>query len=155
MAIRRSVSLGERELFAEYPFVPGAESLVADFSPSLRDLLTGPSFSRAREIGRARILSAVDDPTGSTGVDELSHATLEERFLSFLYARLLLSTVPTMAPIRRWAVAESKLGWARLRHAPVEELVEVARRLEYEFTPADVEVLVRVTDYLRLASPIR
>src|SRR6202030_1202340 len=48
MAVRRSTTLGERELFAEYPFLPGAESLVADFSPSLRDLLTHPSFDRAR-----------------------------------------------------------------------------------------------------------
>ena len=71
MAVRRSTALGERELFAEYPFLPGAESLVADFSPSLRDLITHPTFERARELGRARIRAAADDPTGATGVGEL------------------------------------------------------------------------------------
>lgn len=155
MAVRRTAPLAERDLFAAYPFLPGAESLVAEFSPSLRDLFTDPAFERAREIGRARIRTAADDPTGATGVGELAHASAEESFLSFLYARLLLSSAPTLAPLRRWAVAEAKLGWSRLRTAPTEEILDVARRLDYEMTPEDGEVRVGVTDYLDLAAPIR
>jgi DNA primase large subunit len=155
MAVRRSSPVVERELFAEYPFLPGAEALAAELSASLRELFGHPAFARARELGRARILAAAEDPTGATGVAELVHATPEERFLSFLYARLLLSAAPTMAPIRRWAVAESKLGWNRLRSARVEELLEVARRLDFSLEPHDGKISVRLTDYLHLATAIR
>ncbi|MGI0133240.1 MAG: hypothetical protein ACREDK_09195 [Thermoplasmata archaeon] len=155
MAVRRSAPLAERELFGAYPFLPGAESLVAEFSPSLRDLFTDPAFERAREIGRARIRTAADDPTGATGIAELAHASAEESFLSFLYARLLLSSAPTLAPLRRWAVAEAKLGWSRLRASPVDEMVDVARRLDFEMTSVGADVKMPVTDYLELAAPIR
>ena len=83
MAIRGTATVGERELWARYPFLPGAERLVEDFAPSLRDLLTDSTLARARALGRARILAALEDPTGATGVTELSRATDEERFLSF------------------------------------------------------------------------
>ena len=155
MAVHRSPPLAERDLFAEYPFLPGAERLVEEFSPSLRELLNDPAFARARELGRARIRAAADDPTGAGGTPELAHATAEERFLSFLYARLLLAATPTKAPVRRWAVAEAKGGWGRLKGAPIEELAEVARRLGFEITPARGEVTLRLTDYVRLAASIR
>ncbi len=155
MAVRRSPALGESELLAEYPFLPGAEALVTDLAPSLRDLLTDFVYARARELGRARVRVAADDPTGSTTVDELAHASLAERFLSFYYARLLLSATPTAAPLRRWAVAEAKQSYGRWRSAPLEELAEVARRLDHPLTVAGGEVLLALPDYLRLATPIR
>jgi DNA primase large subunit len=155
MAVRRAAPVDERALLAEYPFLPGAEALVQEFSPSLGELLTDPSLGRARELGRARVRAAADDPSVSGGVAELVHATPEERFLSFLFARLLLSAAPTAAPIRRWAVAEAKLSWNRLRSVSPEELCEVAHRLEYSLTPSGSQVAIRLPDYLRLAAPIR
>ncbi len=155
MAVRRAAPLDERELFGEYPFLPGAEALVEELSPSLKDVLTDPAYVRARELGRARVRAAVDDPTGSSSLEELGRATREERFLSFLYARLLLSASRTAAPLRRWAVAEAKRSWARLDGAPVPELVEVARRLGHEFDSVGTEIALRLPDYLHLATPIR
>ena len=155
MAVRRAAPLDERELFGEYPFLPGAEALVDALSPSLKDLLTDPSYERARELGRARVLAAVDDPTGGSTLEELGRASREERFLSFLYARLLLSASKNAAPLRRWAVAEAKRSWARLDGAPPPELIEVARRLGHEFDAVGTEVGLRLPDYLHLATPIR
>jgi len=155
MAIRRPAPLDERELLAEHPFLPRAEELVAELAPSLKELLTDPSYARAREIGRARVLAAVDDPTGTRGLEELPRATREERFLSFLYAHLLLSAAATAAPLRRWAVAEAKRSYQRIEGGPVEVLVEVARRLGYEFRSDGASVLVPLADYLRLALAIR
>ncbi|HXQ93577.1 MAG TPA: hypothetical protein VN864_00175 [Thermoplasmata archaeon] len=155
MAVHRAAPLDERELFGEYPFLPGAESLVEELSPSLKDVLTDPSYDRARELGRVRVLAAIDDPTGSSALEELARATREERFLSFLYARLLLSASRSPAPIRRWAVAEAKRSWARLDNAPTPELIEVARRMGHEFDAVGTEVGLRLTDYLHLATAIR
>ncbi len=128
---------------------------MAELAASLRELLTDPVYARAQELGRARIRTAIEDPTGSTGVAELVHATPEERFLSFLYARLLMSAAPTRAPIRRWAVAEAKLGWSRFRSAPLEELGEVARRLQFPIETEAGAVTMALPDYLHLATPIR
>ncbi|MGA7923553.1 MAG: hypothetical protein WCA77_06215 [Thermoplasmata archaeon] len=159
MAVRRSATspLTERDLFVAYPFLPGAERLVTEVAPTLRVFVEEPAFDRARELGRARVRWGVDDPTGSTGMAELNRATGEERFLAFLYAWLLLSAVPTRAPLRRWAVAEAKASSGRLRSASVDELIEVARRLGHRFERDDDTKRVRIAppDYLRLAVPIR
>lgn len=155
MAVRRSSTLGEAELLAEYPFLPGAEALVKDLAPSLRDLLTDPVYARARELGRERVRVAADDPTGATTVEELARASPAERFLSFYYARLLLAAAPTPAPLRRWAVAEAKQGYGRWRSAPLEELVEVAAKLDRPLLPGGDGVSLSLTDYLHLATPIR
>jgi DNA primase large subunit len=156
MAIHRTpAGLDERSLLAEYPFLPGAERLVGELPISVRDLLGEAAFERARGIGRARILSAVDDPRGAISVAELAHTTPEERFLSFLYARIVLSAAPTHAALRRWAVAESKRSSSRIDSASPEELVEVASRLGFAFRASGGRVTLSLVDYLQLATPIR
>ena len=155
MAVRRSPSVVEAGLLADYPFLPGAEALVDDLAVSLRDLLSDPVFARARELGRARVRVAADDPTGGTKVDELARASPAERFLSFYYARILLACAPSPAPLRRWAVAEAKQGYGRWRSAPLSELVEVASRLDRPLAPSDEGVSLSLADYLHLATPIR
>ncbi len=156
MALRRaSETMDERSLFAEYPFLPGAEALLGEESVSVRHLLEDPVYERARVIGRARVLASVDDPRGVRDVAELSQAHADVRFLSFLFARLVLSVAPSPASLRRWAVAEAKRSHARLAAAPVDELVEVARRLGYVLEPRAGSVTMSLSDYLKLAVPIR
>ena len=155
MAVRRPAALTDRDLWSAYPFLPGAEGLVTELAPSLRDVLTAPVFGPARELARARIRVAVEDPTGATGVAELAQAPAEMRYLSFLYARLLLSSLSVAGPLRRWAVAEAKQATGRLAAAPPEELFEVARRLGFGFDAAGDQVAIPLPDYLHLAVPIR
>jgi DNA primase large subunit len=155
MAVRRAPPLAERDLFVAYPFLPGADTVVNELAVSLRQLLEDDLYGRARELGRYRIRAAVDDPTGTTRVGELDRATGEERYLSFLYSWVTLSAFPTRAPLRRWAVAEAKRSFGRLRSAPAPELVEVAQRLGYQFDPDPGGIRVALADYLRLAVPIR
>jgi DNA primase large subunit len=155
MAVRRTPPVDLHSLFGEYPFLPGAEALVQELAPSVGDLFADPIYERSRLIGRARIRSAIDDPTGATGVEELAHASPDERFLSFQFARLLLSAAPGRAPLRRWAVAEAKRGAARLAKEPEAVRLEVARRLGFAFASDGEETLVPLPDYLRLATAIR
>jgi DNA primase large subunit len=156
MAIHRaSAPLDERSLFAEYPFLPGAEALLGQEAVSVRALLADPAFAAARTLGRARILAAADDPRGARDLEELARADPGVRFLSFLFARLVLSSATTPAAIRRWAVAEAKRHHARLAAVPAEELAEVARRLGFSFTPGPDGVEVPLVDYLHLSVPIR
>lgn len=155
MAIRGSPSVTDAGFFAEYPFLPGAEGLAGELADSMRTLLESPTLERARELGRARIRSAVDDPLGHRGLEELERADPGERFLSFQYARLLLGAAKSPAPLRRWAVAEAKRAGGRLERAPTEELLSVAHRLELEFAERGEAIGIPVPDYVRLATPIR
>jgi len=156
MAARRASSpLDDRSLYAEYPFLAGAESLLEGEQVSVRALLEHPAYQRARTIGRARILAAADDPRGTRDVEELSGASGDVRFLSFLFARLVLAAGPTAAALRRWAVAESKRSYGRLAVVSGEELIEVARRLGYAFESEEGTIAIPLVDYLRLAVPIR
>ncbi len=155
MAVHRTPALDDRSLFAEYPFLPGAEGLLGGESVSVRSLLDDPAYERPRAIGRARILAAADDPRGVRDVEELTGAAPEVRFLSFLYARLLLSAGPAPAAIRRWAVAEAKRSHGRLSRVDADELCEVARRLGYAMEPRNGQIEVPLTEYLHLATPIR
>jgi DNA primase large subunit len=157
MAVRRTAShLDERSLFAEYAFLPGAEALLGREPVSVRALLADPAYSRARAIGRARVLAAADDPRARKDVEELAGAEPDVRYLSFLFAQLLLAAAPSPAALRRWAVAESKRTHGRLSTVPVEELVEVARRLSFPMEDAGQDkVALSLIEYLRLAVPIR
>ena len=156
MAVHRaSAPVDERSLFAEYPFLPGAETLLGAESVSVRALLSDPALAAARTLGRARILAAADDPRGTRDLDELARADPYVRLLSFLFARLVLSAAALPAALRRWAVAEAKRNHARLLTVPVEELAEVARRLGFSLVPGPDGVEVPLVDYLRLSVPIR
>lgn len=156
MAVRGPAApVGGPALYAEYPFLPGAETLVAGEELSVRSLLEEAAYERARMIGRARALAAQDDPRAAGTVEELATAGPDERYLSFLFARLVLSAAPAAGGLRRWAVAEAKRAYGRLERVDPTELEEVARRLGFSFGASARQVRVDLTDYVRLASPIR
>ena len=123
---------------------------------SVRALLTDPAYDRARSIGRARVLAAADDPRARQDVGELAGAEPDVRYLSFLFAQILLAAAPSPAALRRWAVAESKRTHGRLSTVPVEELTEVARRLGVTMEDLGRDrVAIALLDYIRLAVPVR
>jgi DNA primase large subunit len=155
MGVRGPPAVGDAAFYGDYPFLPGAEALAAELAPSVRTLLEEPSLARARELGRARLRSAAEDPRGSTELEELERADPAEKFLSFQYARILLGAAPSAAPQRRWAVAEAKRAGGRLARAGVEELLALARRLGVELVPSGERMALPLADYLRLATPIR
>ena len=157
MAVRRTTApLDERSLFAEYPFLAGADSLLGGEPVSIRGLLTEAAYARARSIGRARVLAAADDPRATHDLGELAGAEPDVRYLSFLFARILVAAAPSPVALRRWAVAESKRSHGRLAGVPVTELVEVARRSGFAMDDTGRDrVALSLLDYLRLAVPIR
>jgi len=158
MAVRGAPVVTDRDLWAKYPFLPGAEALIADYSPSLGELLTGPAYARARELGRIRVRAAADDPTGTAAMTELNRADPDERFLSFMYARLLLSVASTTAPARRWAVAEARRAAERLdaaRERLPGEFLGVARLLGFPAEPSKGGYRFSLTHYLRLSGGLR
>jgi DNA primase large subunit len=156
MAVRGpSTHLDAGSLFAEYPFLPGAEAILGSEPVSVGALLQEPAYERPRAIGRARILAAADDPRGERTVEELAGASGDVRYLSFLFARLVLASAPSLAVLRRWAVSEAKRSYGRLAAAEPEELEEVARRLGYPIERRARRMTFELTDYLRLSVAFR
>lgn len=155
MAVHRAAPVVERELLAEYPFLPGAESLIEELAPSVGALFREAKFDPARAAGRARVRAAIDDPAGGRALPELGALGPDELYLSFQFARLVLSAALGRAPLRRWAVWEAKSLEHRLLRAPEPIVRSVAERLGYPFDFQDGEVSVDLADYLKLATPIR
>jgi DNA primase large subunit len=158
MAIRSAPAVTDRDLWAQYPFLPGAEALIAEYSPSLGELLASPAYGRARELGRIRVLAAADDPTGTAALGELDRADPDERFLSFMYARLILSVALTTAPARRWAAAEARRAADRLERVSERqpgEFTGVARLLGFPAEPTTVGYRFSLAEYLRLSIGLR
>jgi DNA primase large subunit len=160
MAVHRaSAPLDPTSLWGEYPFLPGAESLVRGQSWTVRTLLEDPAYASARALGRARILAAADDPRAAKNVAEFAGTSADVRYLSFLFARLVLSAAPSPAPLRRWAVAESKRSSGRLeslhgeeQSAEIEAVAE-ALRTPWRAGPDGMEI--PLVEYVHLATPIR
>jgi DNA primase large subunit len=160
MAVRRSAPhLDDTSLYGEYPFLPGAEALLEAQGWTLRSLLEDAAYQEARALGRARILAAADDPRAIRNVAEFSTASPETRYLSFLFARLVLASAPSLAALRRWAVAESKRSSSRLESLTgteqKEEMQAVAAKLHTDAAPGPDGWEVALVDYVRLAAPIR
>jgi DNA primase large subunit len=156
MAVRGSTPpLDAASLYAEYPFLPGADSILGPETVSVGSLLRDAAYERPRAIGRARILAAADDPRGERTVAELAGATGEVRYLSFLFARIVLAAAPSPAVLRRWAVSEAKRSYGRLVASPADELEEVAHRLGYPVERHGRSLSFGLTEYLRLTVGIR
>lgn len=156
MAVRGpSAPLDAGSLYAEYPFLPGAEAVLGGESVSVGALLHDAAYARPRSIGRARILAAADDPRGERTVEELAGAPRDVRYLSFLFARLVLAAAPSPAVLRRWAVSEAKRSYGRLLGAPAEELEEVAGRLGFPLERHGRRLAFSLPDYLRLSVAFR
>jgi DNA primase large subunit len=156
MAVRRaSAPLDARSLYAEYPFLPGADTLLDGEAVSVRALFEESAYAAARTIGRARALAAADDPRAAQEVHELAVSDPAVRYLSFLFARVALSAGPTPAALRRWAVAEAKRSYGRMATVPTDELVEVGRRLGFELDAREGGVALPLVEYVRLSVPIR
>ena len=147
--------MSDRELFARYPFLPGAETLVDELGLTVADLIASPMYGLARETGRARVRASVDDPTAAPAAEEVARLSEELRYLSFLYARLLVAASRAPGTSRRWAVAEAKGASASVRSGGAEMIREIGYRLGYEFDGDERELRCSVPTYLRLATPIR
>ncbi|MCI4323499.1 MAG: hypothetical protein L3K03_05700 [Thermoplasmata archaeon] len=155
MAVRGSPIVDERALFASFPFLPGADQMATALARSLRDLLTDATLSPARQLGQLRVLRALEDPTGGASLPEIDAADPEVAFLSFQFARVVLSAGGTPAGLRRWAVAESKRAMRPLLDSPPDTIGDVAQRLGYDFQRSPYGISMGIADYLLLGTPVR
>ena len=142
-------------VLARYPFLPEAMAFVGAEGPSLEELLREPTWGRARALGRARLLKAVDEGVAapSDAIDR-SEALLD--VLAYGVARMIASAAKDEYVVRRHAVAESKRMSGTLAAEEPEVLREVAGALGLPTERAgESRFALHFTDYLPYASALK
>jgi DNA primase large subunit len=159
MAVRGTSPVVLSRLGQRYPFLPGLEEVLAGSSPSLRELLESPLYSGARERARTDLKQAATEPSSQSETPATEEVLGETRFLSFQYARLLL-TMPGVpaALLRRWCLFTAKSAWADMRQSGLEvpDLIDIARLLGLDARDVGKgKVGFSVPTYIHMATPVR
>jgi DNA primase large subunit len=150
-----------------YPFLAAATSYVEASGITLEDLISGAALERARVRGKERVREAIHagairKPTVMT------RGQAEIELLSYPFARILVSCINNAHLIRRFALAEAKSAYMRLKEGSgsafgggdTDLLYEMAREfdlhLELSGTPHEhAPVRIPFVEYLRYTANLR
>jgi DNA primase large subunit len=161
MAVRGSQTVASSRLASRYPFLPGAEDALLPVAPSLRELVESPLYAEARDMARGSLTQAARDPATPLPATETAGALGEMRYLSFQYARILLS-VPGLpqALVRRWCLYEAKSAWYDLLgETGTADMVHVAQLLGLSASAVEGSTTQRIAfsfpSYVHMASSVR
>jgi DNA primase large subunit len=139
---------------ANYPFLSESASYLREHGPTLDELLTDIAYERTRARGKDRVMEALSETTISppgimTEADSLSE------LLSYIMARILVSSVNDPYLIRRYALAEAKSTGTRLEGEDLDFVVDVARELGLDVILENGMCTIHFIHYLRNTSQMR
>jgi DNA primase large subunit len=137
-----------------YPFLSESISYLREKGPSLDDLLHDMAYERTRIQGKERVLEAlknaqIDDHSLVTEADYLVE------LLSYVTARILVSSVNDPYLIKRYALAEAKTAGSRLQNEDFEFVVQVAQELDLDVNLDNGMCKIHFIHYLRNTSQMR
>jgi len=144
----------ELAALAKYPFLREAGAFLRAERIPLEEVLTDPAYARARALGKARLLDALEK---GPVVETAPIATAEQftHLLAYPVARILASAVADTYLIRRYALREAILAEARLRSESDDLLIHLANQLGVELRRADGGFRLHFTDFLRYTNTMR
>ncbi len=138
--------------FAYFPFVNGAAKYVEALDFKLGELFSERAFEQVRERGKRRVLQAIGD--GITRYENPDLVSAEKELLSYPVARILVSCIKDGYLIKRYALAEAKSAYERIKVLQAEQLKELALDFDIDLTLDDRSIVVHFTDYIRFANVI-
>jgi DNA primase large subunit len=116
------------EQMATYPFLSESTTYLRENGPTLDELLHDMAYERTRVAGKERVLEAVEDAkVGDHSI--VTEADCLVELLSYITARILVSSVNDPYLIKRYALAEAKTASSRLQNEDIEFVVLVAKEL--------------------------
>lgn len=140
---------------ARYPFLKESAEFAMENHADLDALITSPSYAKARERGRQRVLDALER-------NEVSYTPLMTDYdrlievMSYPYARMLVSQVEDRFLTKRYALSEAVRMNKLLSGESHGTLISVSDELGVEATAdADHIVHMKFTDYLMLSSRLK
>jgi DNA primase large subunit len=139
---------------AKYPYIKETVDHIRDTGPSIADLNTSSVYQSVRALGKERVLTSLKDHNISESTMVTDSDALKE-ILSYIIARILVSSVKSHFLIRRYALAEAKLMNERLLNEPTEITLVISGELGIaaEQDGSNISLIkLDVTDYLRHSS---
>jgi len=138
--------------FAYFPFVNGAVKYVEALDFKLDELFTERAFEQVRERGKNRVLEAIGDGIAEEVYPDLVSA--EKELLSYPVARILVSCINDNYLIRRYALAEAKSAYERVKELSDNDLREFADDFNIAAVVDERAAILHFTDYIRYAHVI-
>jgi DNA primase large subunit len=139
---------------ASYPFMKESTDYLRENGPQLADLLHDIAYERTRAQGKERVLEALGDAAISEH-SLLSDADCITELLSYVAARMLVSSLNDPYLTRRYALAEAKTTGGRLRDEDFDFVVQVAHELGLDVKLDNGTCKIGFIHYLKNTSQMR
>src|SRR3989441_10383495 len=147
MASRRSHSV-ELATLAKYPFLLEASAFIRAEKVSLEYILLEPAYARARTLGKARVLEALERGAAS---DRIAIAPADQlaQLLACPVSRILVSALEDTYLIRRFALREAIAAEGRLESESDDFAIHMAGQLAMDLRRGGGGLRLHFTDFLR------
>jgi len=139
---------------AKYPFLREASAYIRAENVTLEEVLSEPAYARARGIGKARVLEALEKGAGPERV-AIAEADQLALMLAYPAARILVSALEDTYLIRRFALREAIAAEHRLAADSDDVLLHVAAQLAMDLRREDGGFRLHFADFLRFTSTMR
>src|SRR5437879_11901509 len=147
MASQRSHSV-ELATLAKYPFLLEASAFIRSEKVSLEEIHLEPADARARTLGKARALDALQRGPGSERV-AIAIADQLAQLLAYPVARILASAIGDTYLVRRYALHEAIAAEKRLESESDDLILHLASELGMDLRRQDGGFRLHFTDFLR------
>src|SRR6266704_1496766 len=144
----------ELATLAKYPFLREAGALIRSEKVSLEEILLEPAYARARALGKARVLEALEKVAPS---DRIAIAPADQlaQLLAYPVARIFVSALEDTYLIRRFALREAIAAEGRAEHESDDLLLHMAAEIGMDLRREDGGFRLHFTDFLRFTNTMR
>src|SRR6266568_7489358 len=144
----------ELATLAKYPFLREAGALIRSEKVSLEEILLEPAYARARALGKARVLEALEKVAPS---DRIAIAPADQlaQLLAYPVARIFVSALEDTYLIRRFALREAIAAEGRAEHESDDLILHIAAELAMDLRREDGGFRLHFTDFLRFTNTMR
>src|SRR2546425_11467171 len=132
---------------ARYPFLRESSAFIRAEKVSLEEILLEPAYARARALGKARVLEALEKVAPS---DRIAIAPADQlaQLLAYPVARIFVSALEDTYLIRRFALHEAIAAEGRAEHESDDLILHMAAELAMDLRRQDGGIPVAFTDVL-------
>ena len=139
---------------AKFPFLREAAAYIRAERITLEELLSETAYARARSLGKARVIEALEKgpPTERVAVDTADQLAL---LLAYPVARILVSANADHYLIRRFALREAMAAELQLETETDDFVLHLAAELGLDLRRQDGGFRLHFSDFLRFTNTLR
>jgi DNA primase large subunit len=144
----------ELATLAKYPFLRESSAFIRAEKVSLEEILLEPAYARARSLGKARVMEALERGAASDRV-AIAPADQLAQLLAYPVARIFVSALEDTYLIRRFALREAIAAEGRLESESDDFVIHMASQLAMDLRREDGGFRLHFTDFLRFTNTMR